>query len=53
MILLGILPIALFFAFFELVAIRIGRCMPGPWIAAIFQAAFIGFGFGAIFPFTG
>jgi dienelactone hydrolase len=52
-IFLGIVPIALFFAFFEVVAIRIGRCMPGPWIAALFQAAFVGFGLGAIFPFTG
>ena len=52
-IFLGILPIALFFAFFEIVAIRIGRCMPGPWIAALFQAAFVGFALGAIFPFTG
>ena len=32
-------------------AIRIGRRMPGPWIAALFQAAFTGFAFGAIFPF--
>ncbi len=53
LIFLGILPIALFFAFFEIVAIRIGRCMPGPWIAALFQSAFVGFALGAIFPFTG
>jgi dienelactone hydrolase len=52
-IILGLGSIALFFALFELVAIRIGRCMPGPWIAALFQASFTGFAFGAIFPFTG
>jgi dienelactone hydrolase len=52
-IILGLGGIALFFALFELIAIRIGRRMPGPWIAALFQAAFTGFGFGAIFPFTG
>lgn len=52
-ILLGLGSIALFFALFELVAIRISRCMPGPWIAALFQAAFTGFSFTAIFPFTG
>ncbi|MFI5316276.1 MAG: alpha/beta hydrolase family protein [Myxococcota bacterium] len=50
-IILGLGAIALFFALFELIAIRIGRRMPGPWIAALFQAAFTGFAFGAIFPF--
>jgi dienelactone hydrolase len=52
-IILGLGSIALFFALFEMVAIRIGRQMPGPWIAALFQAGFTGFAFGAIFPFTG
>ena len=52
-IILGIGSIALFFVFFEIVALRIARHMPGPWIAALFQAAFTGFTFGAIFPFTG
>jgi dienelactone hydrolase len=52
-IILGLASIALFFALLELIAIRIGRRMPGPWIAALFQATFTGFGFGAIFPFTG
>ncbi|HTO07868.1 MAG TPA: alpha/beta fold hydrolase [Myxococcota bacterium] len=52
-IVLGLGSIALFFALFELIAIRISRCMPGPWIAALFQAAFTGFTFSAIFPFTG
>lgn len=50
---LALPAIAIFFAFFELVAIRIGRCMPGPWIAALFQAGFTGFALGAIFPYTG
>jgi dienelactone hydrolase len=50
-VILGLGAIALFFALFELIAIRIGRCMPGPWIAALFQAAFTAFSFGAIFPF--
>lgn len=50
-VILGLGAITLFFAFFELIAIRIGRHMPGPWIAALFQAAFTGFAFGAIFPF--
>jgi hypothetical protein len=50
---LALPAIALFFAFFELVAIRIGRCMPGPWIAALFQAGFTGFALAAIFPYTG
>ena len=52
-IVLGLGSIALFFALFELIAIRIGRRMPGPWIAALFQATFTGFAFGAVFPFTG
>jgi len=52
-IILALPAIAIFFAFFELVAIRIGRCMPGPWIAALFQAAFTGFSLSAIFPYTG
>lgn len=51
-IIFGIGSIALFFALFELVAIRIGRRMPGPWIAALFQATFTGFALGAIFPFS-
>ena len=50
---LALPAIAIFFAFFELVAIRIGRCMPGPWIAALFQAGFTGFTLSALFPYTG
>ena len=52
-IILGLGSIALFFALFELIAIRIARRMPGPWVAALFQATFTGFAFGAIFPYTG
>jgi hypothetical protein len=52
-IFLGIVPLAAFFAIFELVCIRISRRMPGPWLAAIFQAAFTGFALGSIFPFEG
>lgn len=52
-IILGIAAIALNFVLFEIVAIRIGRRMPGPWIAALFQAAFTGFAFAAIFPYEG
>jgi dienelactone hydrolase len=52
-IILGIGAIALNFVLFEIVAIRIGRKMPGPWIAALFQAAFAGFSFAAIFPYEG
>jgi len=50
---LALPAIAVFFVFFEVVAIRIGRRMPGPWVAALFQAAFTGFALAAIFPFTG
>jgi dienelactone hydrolase len=52
-IILGLAPIALFFALFELIALRIARHMPSPWIAALFQAAFTGFALGAVFPYTG
>jgi dienelactone hydrolase len=52
-ILLGIVPIVLFFVFFELVAARLGRWMPNPWLAALFQAAFTGFSFASIFPYEG
>jgi len=52
-IILGLAAIALNFVLFELVALRIGRHMPGPWIAALFQAAFTGFAFAAIFPYEG
>ncbi|HTO71889.1 MAG TPA: alpha/beta fold hydrolase [Myxococcota bacterium] len=52
-IVLGIAPIALNFVLFEIVALRIGRWMPGPWIAALFQAAFTGFSFAAVFPYEG
>ena len=50
-ILLGMASIALFFAFFELVATRLGRVMPNPWLAALFQAAFTGTAFATIFPY--
>ncbi len=52
-ILLGIAPIALFFVYFELVAHRLGRQMPNPWLAALFQAAFTGVTFASIFPWEG
>jgi len=52
-ILLGMASIALFFVFFELVATRLGREMPNPWLAALFQAAFTGTAFAAIFPYDG
>jgi dienelactone hydrolase len=52
-IFLGIGPLIAFFALFELVSIRIARRMPGPWVAALFQAAFTGFSLAAIFPFEG
>ncbi|MGH2901948.1 MAG: dienelactone hydrolase family protein, partial [Solirubrobacteraceae bacterium] len=49
-IILGIIPIALFFVFFELVAVRLGRQLPNPWLAALFQAAFTATAFTSIFP---
>ncbi len=52
-ILLGIVPIALFFVFFEFVALRLARVMPNPWLVALFQAAFTGVSFASIFPFEG
>ena len=52
-ILLGIVPITLFFIFFELVALRLARQMPNPWLAALFQAAFTGMTFASIFPWEG
>jgi len=52
-ILLGIVPIALFFVFFEIVALRLARWLPNPWLAALFQAAFTGVCFASIFPYEG
>jgi len=52
-VLLGIVPIALYFVIFELIAARLGRCMPNPWLAGLVQAAFTGFTFASIFPFEG
>jgi dienelactone hydrolase len=52
-ILLGIVPIVGFFVFFELVASRLARWVPNPWLAAIFQAAFTGAAFASIFPWEG
>lgn len=52
-IILGIVPIALFFVFFEIVAARLGRQMPNPWIPALFQAAFTAVAFTSIFPWEG
>jgi len=52
-IILGIIPIGLFFVFFEIVAGRLGRQMPNPWLAALFQAAFTGVAFTSIFPWEG
>jgi len=52
-ILLGIVPIAGFFVFFELVALRLARWVPNPWLAALFQAAFTGVSFASIFPWEG
>jgi hypothetical protein len=49
-ILLGMASIALFFAFFELVALRLARVMPNPWLAALFQAAFTGTALASVFP---
>ena len=51
--LLGIVPITLFFVFFELVALRLARNMPNPWLAALFQAAFTAVAFTSIFPRDG
>jgi dienelactone hydrolase len=52
-VLLGIVPITGFFVFFELVALRLSRWAPNPWLAALFQAAFTGVSFASIFPFEG
>jgi len=52
-IILGIVPIALFFVLFEVIAVRLGREMPNPWIAALFQAAFVAVAFTSIFPWEG
>ncbi len=52
-ILLGIFAITGFFVFFELVALRLARWMPNPWLAALFQAAFTGTAFASIFPWEG
>lgn len=50
---LGMGAIALFFVFFELLALRLARVMPNPWIPALFQAAFTATAFAAIFPYEG
>lgn len=52
-VLLGAVPIVLYFVIFEVIAARLGRCMPNPWLAGLFQAAFIGFTFASIFPYEG
>jgi dienelactone hydrolase len=52
-ILLGIAPITIFFVYFELVALRLARRMPNPWLVALFQAAFTGMTFASIFPWEG
>jgi dienelactone hydrolase len=52
-ILLGVVPVVGFFAFFELVAFGLGRWAPNPWLAALFQAAFTGVAFASIFPYDG
>jgi dienelactone hydrolase len=52
-ILLGIVPITLFFVFFELLALRLARQMPNPWLIALFQSAFMGVTFASIFPWEG
>jgi hypothetical protein len=52
-ILLGIVPIALFFIYFELVTLRLARVMPNPWLAALLQAAFTAVSFASIFPWEG
>ncbi|MEX2205767.1 MAG: alpha/beta fold hydrolase [Myxococcota bacterium] len=52
-VLLGIVPITLFFVFFEVVALRLARWVANPWLAALFQAAFTAFAFTSIFPWEG
>lgn len=52
-VLLGIVPITLFFVFFEIVAQRLSRWVANPWLAALFQAAFTATAFTSIFPWEG
>ncbi len=52
-ILLGVGIFALFFIVFELLAYRVERLMPNPWVMGIFQSAYIATAFGAVFPFQG
>ncbi len=53
LILVGMVPMAGFFVFFELVALRLARSAPNPWLAALFQAAFTGVAFTSILPWEG
>jgi dienelactone hydrolase len=52
-LLLGVGAIALYFVLFEIIACSMSRKMPNPWIPAIVQALFLGWGFAAVFPYTG
>jgi hypothetical protein len=52
-LLLGVGAVALYFVIFEIIACSMSRKMPNPWIPAIVQALFMGWGFAAVFPYTG
>ena len=51
--LLGIPSMVAAFVIFEIFAFRLSRVAPAPWVPALFQAAWIGWTFGAIFPYEG
>ena len=50
-ILLALGGLALQFAFYELMAYRVSRSAPNPWLAALLQAAWTGWTLGALFPY--
>jgi dienelactone hydrolase len=51
--LLGMSAIALAFLMLEIFAYRLSRVAPAPWVAALFQAGWVGWALGALFPLEG
>ena len=49
-ILHGVAAIALGFLLLEVFAYRLSRVAPEPWVAAVYQAAWLGWALGAVFP---
>jgi pimeloyl-ACP methyl ester carboxylesterase len=50
---LGIGAIAVAFLLLEVFACRLSRVAPAPWVPALFQAGWVGWAVGTLFPFEG